>query len=749
MLPQDQRLGDMPVASGPGVFASELDAAIEDLGPSLRRRFVGELSDGLDALEGPRPSGARLMGAGHEDDERLRDAVMPTEALYEVAMLVTGRWGHLALPPIAERASGQFKPQRRMPVFRQGEGPFVRRPFGERMEELEQLLERRRHEAIEAYRDRARRDPEAFLPTGEQRERSNNWIGSFSMMLRAVRFVRAQLALAPRQRSLLAVPEGGSRLLPFGLRWGVLAGDGNQKLPFVSYSELPMATCPGAGACGVYKKDQQSGAPASGWCYSFKAWRYPSAFLRQFLNTLAATSSRAFDIELASGRQEGALSYEGEVEAGFAQRRREWQQFVKVQVLRECARVVRAAVRRGQLPNLLPKDPAHTGRTVFFRLFVDGDMLSADTVAAWMEAIREMASIEQRDAALGPRGVPGTMAPVQVYGYSKAWGEFVAADRRLGRGFWPENYTLNLSNASLYAGSEVEQEINLLPITRGYFNAIDFKTQLKNLQKIDPHALIMPAHPPIPNVSIQQLQGLLELGAVRSPEDVVRLLADRFEVHIRTSDVRDIPPPTSWSENERRATLDRAQWRKKREDTLRKQAFDLALRAMLEDSKIASKIKEELARDEGFVSVAAARRYLAARPHRAEMRFSFEKIAHQERKLVALLVHLLFQAAEQSASGSCPLVCGNCADVGLTAEQERLVYGSQKRFADLPAITGAVHRCASRVPTLGYVPPEGKRLPSTMSVDARGFARGYRRLPGGRVELSVGYYGADVHIGIH
>lgn len=748
MLPSDPRIGDMPVAVGPGVFASELDAAIEDLGPTLRRRFAAEVSDGLDELEGPKPSGARLMDAGHEDDP-LRDAVMPTEALYEVAMLVTGRWGHLALPPIEQRASGQFKPQRRMPVFRQGEGPFLRMPFGARMAELERLLVLRMDEAREAYRSRALRDRSAFMPTGEQRSLSSNWIGAFAQMLKAVRFVREQLALAPRDRSLLAVPEGGSRLLPFGLRWGILAGDGNQKLPFVSYSELPMATCPGAGACGVYKKDQQSGAPASGWCYSFKAWRYPRAFARQFLNTLGATASRAFDIELASGREEGALSYEREVEAGFAQRRREWQQFVKVQVLRECARVVRAAVRRGQIDNRLPKDPAHSGRTVFFRLFVDGDMLSADTVAAWMEAIREMASIEQRDAALGPRGVPGTMAPVQVYGYSKAWGEFVAADRRLGPSIWPENYTLNLSNASLYAGSDVEQQINLLPITRGYFNAIDFKSQLKRLKSIDPQSLIMPAEPPIPNVSVQQLQGLLELGDVRSPEDVVRLLHDRFGVQINSSDVRDLPPPSSWSENERRATLDRAQWRKKRDDAMRKQTFDLALRAMLEDPKILAKIKEELARDEGFVSVAAARRYLAARPQRAETRFSFEKIAHQERKLVALLVHLLFQAAEQSASGSCPLVCGNCADVGLTAEQERLVYGSQKRFADLPAITGAVHRCASRVPTVGYAPPEGKRLPSNMAVDPRGFARGYRRLPGGRVELSVGYYGADVHIWIH
>lgn len=744
----DQRLADMPVASGRGVFASELDAAIEDLGPVLKRRFVGEVSDGLEGLEGTLPSGARLVGGEHEDSAR--DAIVPTEDLYEVAMLVTGRWGHLALPPIDVRASGQFRPQRRLAVFRSGTGPFLRMPFSERLARLELLLERRRKDALDAYTRRANRDRSAFVPQGAALARSTNWVGAFSMMLAAVRFVRAQLQRAPKERSILGVLEGSLRIAPFGLRWGILAGDGNQKLPFVSYSELPMATCPGAGSCGVYKKDARSGAPASGWCYSFKAWRYPPAFSRQFLNTLASTASRAFAIELASGAEEGALSYEAEVDAGFARLDREWQQFVKVQVLRECARVVRSAVRRGLQSNLLPKDPAHTGPTVFFRLFVDGDMISADTVAAWMLAIGQMAELSARDGALGPRGVPGTMAPVQVYGYSKAWGEFVAADRRLGRRAWPENYTLNLSNASLYAGTAVEEAINELPITRGYFNAVDFKSQLQSLKKIDPQGLIMPPEAPLPSVSLDQLRGLLELERIRTPQDVVELLQDRFGVTVKRSELRDIPAPTSWDPDEKRASLDREQWRKKRRETLRKQALELGLRRMLEDPSLSAKVKEELARDEGFVSVAAARKFVASRSGTRERPpMLFDKPHSLERKLLALLVHLLFQAAEKSQSGSCPLVCGNCADVGLTREEERLVYGSQKRFVDLPALTGAVHRCASRVPTLGYVPPQGKTLPVGVSLDEQGFAKGYRRLPGGRVVLSVGYYGADVHIGLH
>ena len=48
---------------------------------------------------------------------------------------------------------------------------------------------------------------------------------------------------------------------------------GNMKLPFLNFSTLPAVTCSGAGSC-------------LNWCYSFKAWRYPSAFFRQCQNTL-------------------------------------------------------------------------------------------------------------------------------------------------------------------------------------------------------------------------------------------------------------------------------------------------------------------------------------------------------------------------------------------------------------------------------------------------------------------------------
>jgi hypothetical protein len=53
--------------------------------------------------------------------------------------------------------------------------------------------------------------------------------------------------------------------------YSIFALGGNSKLPFVAFSTLPGVTCPGAGACLEF-------------CYSFRAWRYPAAFMRQAQN---------------------------------------------------------------------------------------------------------------------------------------------------------------------------------------------------------------------------------------------------------------------------------------------------------------------------------------------------------------------------------------------------------------------------------------------------------------------------------
>ena len=56
----------------------------------------------------------------------------------------------------------------------------------------------------------------------------------------------------------------------FGAIWQLR---GNNKLPFAFFSAMPDVTCSGAGPC-------------LDWCYSFKSWRYPTAYFRQLINTL-------------------------------------------------------------------------------------------------------------------------------------------------------------------------------------------------------------------------------------------------------------------------------------------------------------------------------------------------------------------------------------------------------------------------------------------------------------------------------
>jgi hypothetical protein len=60
---------------------------------------------------------------------------------------------------------------------------------------------------------------------------------------------------------------------------------GNGKLPFFAFSSLAGLDCPQAGACLYLDGDEANGV-GSGFCYSFKAWRYPAAFFRQLVNSL-------------------------------------------------------------------------------------------------------------------------------------------------------------------------------------------------------------------------------------------------------------------------------------------------------------------------------------------------------------------------------------------------------------------------------------------------------------------------------
>jgi hypothetical protein len=198
-----------------------------------------------------------------------------------------------------------------------------------------------------------------------------------------------------------------------------LAEDGNVKLPFAAYSEMPIVTCPGAG--GVAGKFAQMGGAALGaanvsdgvdvrgcasFCYSLKALRNPTVCYRLLVLTLGMSIDPA----------------------------------AHVAVVVDC--MLKLHAKRG---------------TKIMRLFVDGDFRSAAAIETWMEGIR----------VLGKHGI-------QVYGYSKSWPEFLDVDKRRGRNWWPENYTLNLSSGSRYFSDPAWlAHMKALPVTRGEFIAVD------------------------------------------------------------------------------------------------------------------------------------------------------------------------------------------------------------------------------------------------------------------------------------
>lgn len=105
----------------------------------------------------------------------------------------------------------------------------------------------------------------------------------------------------------------------------VFAEAGNKKLPFLSFSSLPLFTCPGAGECAQF-------------CYSLKAWRYPAALFRQLQN-------------YALLKFNPALIYS---------------EFVRVINKRK-----------------------FKGREIDFRLYVDGDFANIGDVAFWYGALAQ------------------------------------------------------------------------------------------------------------------------------------------------------------------------------------------------------------------------------------------------------------------------------------------------------------------------------------------------------------------------
>lgn len=132
---------------------------------------------------------------------------------------------------------------------------------------------------------------------------------------------------------------------------GVFAKHGNSKLPFVAFSTLPAVTCPGAGECLQF-------------CYSFRAWRYPSAFVRQAANTWLMRSPEGRK-QITSAFYD--LYQHKEFRYGFD-----------------------------------------------FRLYVDGDYSSIDDVAFWQDLLRDAPLVKAY-------GYSKSLALLNAYGKANEW----------------------------------------------------------------------------------------------------------------------------------------------------------------------------------------------------------------------------------------------------------------------------------------------------------------------------------------
>jgi hypothetical protein len=708
--PKDPRFAaPLVFASGPGIHTDEASAALPDIAGllpladarALARASGTPLPPPAVRANPTKKKGGKKKGPpkrARGDDE----SVTSRDELFQIALLTTGTWGSGGEP--VRRVLPILNP---VPLAGPGSRPRVPLDFWARMEllraEIAALTER-----VEQRYDR--------LGAGRIRP----WLRELAKMAAAVDYVLAQRALPPAERSILAeVPYGNGSLkrkLPFGMSatvngvpnglspWGVLAESGNTKLPFVSYSELPMATCPGAGKCGINydatarsaeldrmnrerrtadaaplsaadievinterrlagrpeitpaevaalnrERARRRTAPIvqrSGWCYSFKSWRYINAFARQFLNTLANYADREFAIE--RGGASSRSSYDERVRAAI-RGGRQWMQYVKTLI-------VRATL-----------DKRRAGKRTFMRLFVDGDINYEDCILEWFAVCVQIGPSTAPQPEAGRDIGPGERH-VDVYGYSKCWSQFLNVARNLHAhpvvaGHWPANYALNLSSGSVHETNEALRAALVKecePIVRGPFVAIDLhayigaleeQTELfrRNPKAVVPLTKLVRERGPTPwKFSRRRIRTFLLINGAQSVEEL-----------------RAIHPLLADFQAPQRANR----------DALVRAAYKHYLtRLVAERASFGALVRTELARDadESGADVAywnayrrrqraALQRLIDGQPLSAEEQA--EMVMYEPKqvldKALALALHEVLWTF--GLGGSCPLICGSCS----------------------------------------------------------------------------------------
>ena len=608
-----------------------------------------------------------MLGLGELDDDGKKDVTIRRAELYPVAKLITGMWGpdHADLRREIDESGLPIEALRRNPSgerrYPEGAEPD-RRSMHDRLLSCRVLLAAIRRLANKRYDSEQVKRGSKWISQPRPKDR-RPWSDALATCGKAVEYVLEQFEAS----SPSIFPHGRVSEKPFDLRWGILAAKGNKKLPFVAYSEFPMVTCSGAGACAVYPKK-------TGYCYSFKALRYPGAFQRLFLNTLANYADREFAI-IRSRRKPGQNDYKARVEAALVGTDyRQWPAFI----LAEAAKKTQSKRRE---------------KVCFLRLFVDGDLNTEDNIIEWMNAIREFGE--------GGRGLRSNEYRLEVYGYTKCWQQMVNVDNvmrapnkrsRDSFGGWPRNYTVNLSVDSIYQSGALNASIRArmesLPVSRGYFTSIPLKKAIKTL-----------------DVAYERVDGKvrLKVPTIPSPDQTPfefdeRRIRDFAALNIATTeaDVAAIVPGFKFKPKKPETRKGHRVEPPPFAEQLRSQGYHALLSHLMNTTAFGKIVKSQIAKDMEFDSlrayvaafqkkrqagIDAAMRIRSTRQREAaikriESRQMFSEKVLQD-KALAIILHETIWAYSEGTGGSCPLVCGSC-DSSLN-----------------PKVPG-VHRCADK-----------------------------------------------------
>ena len=752
--------------------------------PDLEGQVSPSLLKTLESLS----EGAR-RNAGQESKARKdADETIGFHVTIPLACMVTGQWGkpgHSSqdsnvrkseIPTVKEWANemrGRWQVQtvkRRLPLVRENPGDSVMRgqwineSFWDRMRTLREMLLSAEASANSIYDNKQKQkstpvkrgwvialqqcradvewvlEQEGAAEAGEARVVQRNAAGDVVtvMGLNASKNI-APMPEAPSRRSrsnpdIEAVPKSQRR------PWGVVAAKGNMKLPFASYSTLPMASCPGAGTCATNLVNGEK----KGYCYSFTAWRYPDAFARQFRNCLAEFTDREFAISAGGGHGSVTLDARRPEFAIRGQRARTWHTLVRQIVTRDLSRAV------------------SEGRPAFMRLYVDGDINSEDNVLEWMKVCAELQATRT-----------ATHPGIQVYGYSKVWDAFLQADARQmswgsavkwelsglrgGGMHWPENYTLNMSADSVWndentqstsAMRQVTLAMAQLPIARGYFKSIPLSEAIPALaEQVKDGKVVDIKTPPASEVPFpfneSRIKAIVLMNVTMTPVagDTHESIKQRYEKLAADHNLNDFVPKTvspyekpkddeagskkklmpldKWS-NLLRDKLYRAWFSylfvngitgksvvpgvdyggfaqtvlqemaldaKALKDTkvptpneflsgARAKKMDAAVKKAIKDRKTAGEVTER--------ELAQIKRRVARDPRNRMDQFvlDFAKSERFQGKAIAVALHEVLWST--GLGGSCPLVCGNCYDTPSVPQIGTAEY------------LNARHRCASR-----------------------------------------------------